>query len=373
MATTSLNTSSLECVRLQLNENLEQIIKSIANRDGLSRQVAELKKRQGLPIHHPHREAEVLKLAEQLADQYGAYPDLVKEVVSLLIVHSKEVQCEALNRDTFFDLTRPCDQTLRDNLIRLTRVTAREYESRFCEPSSLRVARAIERSQLQKTINSIDRRGLALDLGCAKGKATEVLAAYFQSVRSIDISEFMISAAQERIKWPANVAFEIGDVFDGVPADSGTASLIVADFGAASEVCRSIFNEVSRLLHPGGKALLSFYNREAIDTKSYYPSTATLRSHVNIFNDTVEVWYDGNTYVLHAEAVTRGDIHRRATAAGLTVDLVGSFPTVLSILSSYQCDRKHRVDLADEASRIDERLMYDIPMRGHYLMAVLRK
>ena len=367
---------TLPDIRNDLNTNLEEIVSRFALRERFSEEVAQKKAAEDLPIHHPQREAEVLAYAEFLATKYKVESDHLREIVALLIVHSKEIQCRFLGREVIFDTQRPSDAELRNNLFQLTKTTATAYLDNYCggrHANALQFARDIEMKELETTIRSLDKHGVALDLGCAIGTATEHLASAFNRIRAFDVSEDMIRAAKLRMPWGSQVVFEEADLFNEIPASDSSASLVVADFGAASEVSNNIFVETARVLCPRGKALLSFYNRESLDTKSYYPSTVALRSHVNTFNNTVEVWYDGNCYIVHAEAITDTDIRLRAKQAGLKVEKLLSYPTVLSVLSSYQCDRQHRTGLAEGVSRIDERLLLEVPMQGHYLLAVLSK
>jgi len=69
------------------------ILKSVAERLGICRQIGEEKKRRGLPIYVPGREREVLERVGRLAAQHGL-EELAKKIFRDLMGESKRVQAK---------------------------------------------------------------------------------------------------------------------------------------------------------------------------------------------------------------------------------------------------------------------------------------
>jgi hypothetical protein len=77
------------------------------------------------------------------------------------------------------------------------------------------------------------------------------------------------------------VSFEQRDLDETIPLADSSVSFAVANFGAASELRPDLLNELQRLLKAGGKALLSYYNKDALVNHWIYPWPATIHSHLN--------------------------------------------------------------------------------------------
>jgi len=121
----------------------------------------------------------------------------------------------------------------------------------------------------------------ALDLGCAVGKSSFVLAAFSNKVLGIDYSKSFIGAArtilekgrleyqfhEEGDRWssgcallkevPTGLSFEVGDACD-LPPDLGAFDLV----HAANLLCRLpdpmvLLHRLADLVHPGGQLLLT--------------------------------------------------------------------------------------------------------------------
>ncbi len=87
----------------------------------------------------------------------------------------------------------------------------------------------------------------ALDLGCADGYFTLLMAPYFKKITAIDLSREMLKAAKklQSEKGVKNVSFEKQDAFKTTYAN-GQFEVIYSRRGPTP------FEEVSRLLKPGG-------------------------------------------------------------------------------------------------------------------------
>mgnify|MGYP001618739550 CR=1 FL=1 len=74
----------------------------LATRLLLVREVAEQKRGKG-PIHAPEREAEIFSRVADDCHVLGLDPDYILEIVSLIIAHAKDAECDVLGIDTFFN------------------------------------------------------------------------------------------------------------------------------------------------------------------------------------------------------------------------------------------------------------------------------
>src|SRR5690606_39912822 len=83
---------SLEGLRARLNELDRQLLALIAERQKLSREIAEVKSREGLATRDFKREREVLLQARQTAETLGLSPALAESVMRLLIRGSLTTQ-----------------------------------------------------------------------------------------------------------------------------------------------------------------------------------------------------------------------------------------------------------------------------------------
>jgi chorismate mutase/prephenate dehydrogenase len=83
---------TLEDLRVRLSTLDRQLLELLAQRQELSRQVAEVKRMDGLPTRDFQRERDVLMQARAVADGIGLSPDLAESVLRLLIRGSLTTQ-----------------------------------------------------------------------------------------------------------------------------------------------------------------------------------------------------------------------------------------------------------------------------------------
>jgi SAM-dependent methyltransferase len=222
-------------------------------------------------------------------------------------------------------------------------------------------------------VDRLPHRELALDLGCATGRTAEFLQPYFRNIIGIDVCPQMIDHAKGRRSWAPNVAFQVADLQERIPVEDGSASFVAATFGAASEVSSDLLSEVRRVLVPGGKAFLSFYNSNAISNLWYYPWPSTMRAHLNTYNDTLEVWYEGKVYVVRGVGMKPQDLQAECEAKGLVLQGMGTFPTFVSILPRFFFSSSRFHSLVKAVTDADKELARSKPYRGTYLTAVVTK
>lgn len=367
----------LEKIRDRLDVLNWQMMLILVERLALVREVAMQKKKKGNGvIHAPSREAEIFDRMVDYCRVLGLDPDYVLEIVSLMIAHAKDAECDVLGVDTFLDKQPKLREDLRVNLLKLTAVTASQYGLDYCEGQGADAVRSYlsrEQQLMKESIDALPHRKLALDLGCATGKTAELLERYFCRVRGFDVCPQMIEQARTRRLWPRYMEFETTDLEDGIPVVDGSVSFAVANFGAASEVSQGLFQELSRVLESGGKGFLSFYNADAISNLWYYPWPSTLRAHLNTYNNTLEVWYRDKVYTVGGNGMTVRALNVECERHGLTVEWIQTYPTFLSIVPRFFFGSPRYQKLVQAVTEVDNTLACQEPHRGTYLTALLKK
>ena len=76
---------------------------------------------------------------------------------------------------------------------------------------------AVARSRIARLVADMRPAGRVLELACGTGLWTEALAGWADTVTAIDAAPEMVEIARERVR-PANVSFEVADVFSWDPA-----------------------------------------------------------------------------------------------------------------------------------------------------------
>lgn len=367
----------LDNIRDRIDALNWQMLLILQERLALVREVAVQKQKKGDGvIHAPSREAEMFDKAADHCRVLGLDPDYVLEIFSLMIAHAKDAECDVLGVDTFLETRPKTQEDLRANLLKLTAATAPHYGLDYCEGQGADAVRSyLQREQqlLRESIDALPQRKLALDLGCATGKTAELLERYFCRVRGLDLCPLMVEHARTRRSWPEFVEFAAMDLEERIPVENDSVSFAVANFGAASEVSQHLLQELSRVLEPGGQGFLSFYNADAISNLWYYPWPSTLRSHLNTYNNTLEVWYQGKVYTVQATGMTEAALKQECERHGLTVKWVQTYPTFLSIVPRFFFGSPRFQKLVKAVTEADEALARKKPYRGTYLTALIKK
>ena len=82
----------LQYYRKKLDRITERLIKLIGERDRIVLEIGKAKKSLGLGITDSRREEEVIEKARELAMKKGVDPELVEEIMKVLITHAKKIQ-----------------------------------------------------------------------------------------------------------------------------------------------------------------------------------------------------------------------------------------------------------------------------------------
>ena len=126
-------------------------------------------------------------------------------------------------------------------------------------------------------------------------------------------------------------------------------------------------------LRPGGAALLTWYNRNALVNDWFYPWPATVHSHLNPHNDTLEVWSGGSVYTIRARAMTVDEAREACGAAGLGFRLAGTYPTLQPILPAFVARSPRARALYETCRQLDDHLAAPGIDRGSFITAVVSR
>ena len=363
---------SLDEIRDRLDLGDTQMLEWLATRASLVREVARIKQAKGASLQAAEREASMFARKQIQCRVLGLDFDYVAELVALMIWHSKQIECDELGRDTFLDTEPVPPARLHAQLLELTAIEAPRYDEYCRGEDADAVSSYIDREfeSIEAAAGEAPDRTLALDLGCATGQVAELLQSRFERVRGFDISPAMIEHARARCDWNPGVELEVRDLDGGIPAGDGTVSLAVANFGAASELAADLPRELSRVLRPGGRAVLSWYNRDALVNDWFYPWPATVHSHLNPHNDTLEVWSGESVYTIRARAMTVDEARLACESAGLEFRLSGTFPTLQPILPAFVARNPRARGLYETCRQLDDHLAAPGIDRGSFIIAV---
>ena len=359
--------------RLDLGDS--QMLEWLATRANLVREVARIKGQKGDSLQAADREASMFAQKQIQCRVHGLDFDYVSEIVSLMIWHSKQIECDELGLDTFLDTNAVPQEALTEQLLKLTAIEAPRYDE-FCRGKDAEtVASYLDRELewLDHACVGLDSNGLALDLGCATGQTTEALAKRFTAVRGYDISCEMVEHARNRTTWSSNVAFEVRDLDEAIPVADGSVTLAVANFGAASELRPDLLCEIYRILGPGGRAFLSYYNRDALVNHWIYPWPATIHSLLNPHNDTLEVWSGDSVYTIRARGESCASVRDQIEAAGMTAEICETYPTLQPILPNFIVKNTRARAVFEIGQSLDAHLARPEVGKGTYIIAVATK
>ncbi|GIY88753.1 methyltransferase DDB_G0268948 [Caerostris darwini] len=99
----------------------------------------------------------------------------------------------------------------------------------------------------QKFVGALD---VAVDVGCGSGQSSVVLAPFFSRVHAIDASEAQIQEAR-RNRVAANLIYSVQEA-ETLPFESGSVQLVTAGASLHWFDPKIFFEEVRRVLAPGG-------------------------------------------------------------------------------------------------------------------------
>lgn len=105
--------------------------------------------------------------------------------------------------------------------------------------------------------------GDVLDIASGDGVLAELLAPRARSIKCLDISQRVVDAGKKRVRNFSNVDFELGDMHKLPVTDSCYNTVLLMHALTYTTEPQSVFNEVSRVLRPGGRLLAATLQKHA--------------------------------------------------------------------------------------------------------------
>lgn len=321
------------------------------------------------------REYELINKFSEMFEKAWEDSRMAEMLIWLLTAAWKEKQRKILERDSVFVKENLSQEELLDNLLSLTSLVAEKYENYWEWFSATKLAMDLEKDMLVNLINSIESKDLSIDLWSSNWKITKLIKEnWFNRVDWYDVSSDMIRVAQE-INSADWVNYIEHNLLNWIPNKSESVNLVVSNFGAASEVNKDIFSEVSRILKPWWKAFLSFYNEDAISNDWWQPWQWSLEAVINTEDDIVEVPIiekngDTKTFKIFAKSLSYKDIPKLIDWKNLELDYVASHSSLSAMMSPMFFDDEKR---AKQAVDFEVWHSKTAPYIWFYLTVVLTK
>ncbi|MGK0170346.1 MAG: hypothetical protein ACI9W2_002071, partial [Gammaproteobacteria bacterium] len=118
---------------------------------------------------------------------------------------------------------------------------------------------------------------------------------------------------------------------------------------------------------------LSYYNRDALVNHWIYPWPATIHSHLNPHNDTLEVWSGDSVYTIRARAETCAGVSEKISQAGMSAQICETYPTLQPILPNFIVHNPRAREVFNIGRELDVHLADASIARGTYIMAIATK
>lgn len=287
----------------------------------------------GQPIFRPDIEDRRISEVKELAERVGINPNLAATIEYLLIDESCKYQAYLLQSGKIL-LEPPSIEEMRQNLLALTSEVAGSYEGGYDKhyPATRQYVLFEAKTAIDQ-IQTLPSHLSALDLGCATGPFTKILASRFEKVTAVDVSPEMCAVATAELGHQPNVKvmnadFESEEFWSSLGTER--FNFITLTLGTASDVVNldRLLTNIEKHLSNEGKVLLSFYNKEAlVYSAGFLPWKPSLAAILDPDFSTVTVKEE---YILHARGYTISELRDRAYG-NMYVSGTTSYPTLLPV------------------------------------------
>ena len=331
------------------------ILEIAAKRIELAQRVEEFKRLNKEKIYREQTETSRLSDAQRWAVELGLNPEFARALLYLYIGESckaQMIQLQDMSKHLpSFPDEASATEWYKEQLLELTRLCAESYDERYSETFfATKLYLDFESQVIAEVVKDhLERKRVALDLGCATGRQSFLLSRFFHSVVGYDISPDMIRVTKRKKEekgLKSNLVFEIADIEEGIPYEDGKADLVVMGMGFASDIHKIgfVLSEIERVLTHKGLAVLSFYNRSAlIYSWQFIPWPISLTASINLQRHCLDVHWKEETgqdskkkisskiFSVYAKPYTINEVES-ILPSHLPVICQYTFPTIASIL-----------------------------------------
>ena len=316
-------------------------------------------------IFRPKIEAERLIEIARHAKKININPGFAQAMLYAAIGESCKVQMvrfQDANGKTRKPRTdKQLQASFKRNLLRLTKLVAPVYDTTYDRPYHATGAYLeFEKAFLKNEIARLPDHAVMLDLGCATGSLSCRMAGDFERVVGYDVSPHMLDVARKKAadQGLTNVNFTQGDLEEGIPEPDDSVSLAVMNLGTASDMrnIKGVIGEIRRVLKPGGRFVLSFYNRDALLYRwDFIPWEVGLAAVADINRDYVNVHIGGEVLPVYAHAYSPAEVRAMLSAyEGFGMGDMATYPTMSPILPADLFEGQN--DVLSAIMAIDEHL-----------------
>ena len=331
------NRVSIRATRLKAIDR--HMVHLLALRTRLASEVAMIKVEDNTPLYREGVETDRLNAVSEWARMDGINPEFARSVLYPIIGESCKRQMTVIDQlrlEGVAEKFNPTLQELRQNLISLTDAWALQYDDCYGTGHPATVAFSqYEQSIIDDNIRALDNNDFVLDLGCATGRELRRIAHRFKHLQGFDISQSMIEVGRmlNEDRQLKNLLLHVHDIETKLPLADNSVSMVIMNCGTGSDVSdiTSTFAEIRRVLMPGGRFVISFYNREAWTQQVFFPWPLGLVAGIDQDRNCLEV-YDGTKYVpIFARPYSLGEIES-FIPSHLSILSSATYPTLAAIL-----------------------------------------
>lgn len=189
---------------------------------------------------------------------------------------------------------------------------------------------------IKKYIDLLPAQRDALVLGSGTGRECFHIAKEFDRIYGYDFAPEMVYKALENKaqKKADNVFFEVLDVdVEPLPHPDNSVSFINSAFGMGSFVLDPgrLFGEVSRVLQPGGMAIFSFYNSNALINQVELGWQPAISSRLDYKEELLNVTFNGKEFQIPVRPYIPTQV-QEFLQDHLKIVHLATFPTITAIM-----------------------------------------
>ena len=367
--------------RLQVVDH--HLVGVIRARQALARQVGYTKRRDvdedhpfGQPISRPDIEAKRIESICQVAEAQGVNPHLMAGILYFLITESCKEQMIQFQAGDFGYGEVDYD-TLKSNLIALADEISAKYHEHLLQFPATQSYLSFEQEVLKAQVKQLDESACALDLGCGIGGLTFPLSLMFDRVVAVDISMGMIE--QVRAKMELNGVGNVEPVCADIEGhecpwgeiEDNSVDFVAMGLGMASCIkdVRRVMNQIERVLAPGGRFILSFYNTDALLYRWFSPWANSLAAVIDVGRHCLDVERGGRILSVYAKPYTIDEVEE-LIGRRMQVTSLYAHPTFASILPREMLQDE---GVGEAVAKLDLERAHSSESDGAYIIAVGRK
>lgn len=265
------------------------------------------------PIFRADVEDRRIEEIRQYAIARGINPHFAETVLYTIINESCKIQMiQREDGGTYLHSVNDLSYSqLKSNLLELTRLIAPSYDDRYAElfPAT-RIYLEFEMNVIRSVIDDLDdnHRGQVLDIGCATGAASRIVAESFERVVGVDISPDMINIAKAKFASDDRYEFVVGDVED--PSfwqshEDKSFDMVIMTLGTGGDLLNlsMVLGQIHRVLKNGGRFVFSFYHTNSL-MKGYskIPWLTSLAATIDQDRGCIDVHYKDQIFSLFAKS-----------------------------------------------------------------------